>query len=75
MRLGKAHLSCIENVAHLAMSGECSIVIPAPNPHVARRIFQAATPHMEERGAQAIGGMTWKFSNGSNVKIEVDTAA
>jgi len=68
MRLGKAHLELIDGVAKQALAGECVITIPAPTWHVAKRIFEAAKPHMEERGAKSLS-LGWQFVNGSRVNV------
>lgn len=71
MRLGKSHVQHIDEVARKALSGECMITVPAPSWRLARQIFEAATPHMEERGARVAGALVWAFSNGSHVKVSI----
>ncbi len=65
-------MALIDDVAKRALSGECDISIPAPNRHLAYRIYQAASPHMEERGArERKDSLSWEFHNGSRVRIAV----
>ena len=73
MRLGKAHLERIDEVARKALAGECLVSVPAPTRYAALAIFSAATPHMEQRGARTVDkALAWIFTNGSRVVVSVE---
>ena len=73
MRLNSRARTLLIDTARKAMAARCTITPRARNCYVARRIFEAATPHLAEYGAKADRDtLTWNFPNGSTVRIVVD---
>ena len=73
MRLNSKARTLLIDTARKALVARCRITANARNCYVARRIFEAATPHLAEYGAKADRDtLTWNFPNGSTVRIVVD---
>ena len=75
MRLGKAALGCVEEQVSKAWAGECVVEVPAPSLSLARKVFAAVSPHIEQRGGRPdVRRMKWSLSNGSEIRIVTDQA-
>jgi|GEM_PF-3777818 len=73
MRLGKMAVAAVEEQVHRAWAGECVVAVPAPSLSLARRIFGAVSPHIEERGGVPnLRCMSWDLPNGSQIRVVVD---
>jgi hypothetical protein len=66
-------LSAIDAVVKSALAGERTFRIDV-SPARTRRIFEAASPHIEMRGGKADArGLCWRFPNGSLIKLTADS--
>lgn len=73
MRLSKTAQRMLFDTATRALSTTCNIDVRARDAYSARRIFDAATPHLGEFGAKPDRGkLAWNFPNGSCIRIVVD---
>ena len=69
MRLGTRAKEVLRDTVHRALAGPCVVRVPARSRALAYRIFEAATPHLEEYGAVPRGALTWQLPNGSSIKV------